>query len=1062
MRIFNQFIQDSELIDPNLLNAQFTWSNFREETVCRRLDRFLFSGGWEESFPHARQKALARVTSDHCPIELDTSKVTWGPGPFRFENSWLQHPDFRNNLKEWWLSAIVEGWEGYKFSSKLKIIKKKLQSWSKEVFGDTERNLKEAHAKLEEIDFKEGREGLDPDLKRKREETRFLVEDLAWKEEVKWRQRSKVEWAKDGDGNTRFFHKVASGRRKRNFIERLETEDGRMVEGVEEIENEIIHFFKSLFSSNEEECWGLDGINWCPINANEADWLERPFEEAEVKKAVFDCGNDKSPGPDGFSLQMFQSCWDILKADILKVLEEFFESGIINAVTNETYICLIPKKADSVNLKDYRPISLVTSLYKVVAKVLATRLKNVMGSTISQSQGAFVKDRQILDAVLVANEVVEEVRQKKEEGLVFKIDFEKAYDHVDWRFLEEVLLRKGFGYRWRKWVLGCISTANFSVLINGRPRGKFKASRGLRQGDPLSPFLFTLVVDVLSRLIEKAQENHLIQGLRVGQDNVEISHLQFADDTIFFLAGHEEAWNNLLLLLQIFGKVSGLKINKAKCSLVGINSDGEKITRLASSWGCEVGSWPMKYLGLPLGGKPKSIKFWDPVVEKVELRLQGWKKAFLSKGGRLTLIQAVLGSLPIYYMSLFKAPRGVIGRLEKLMKGFLWEGVEEGKKFHLVKWEKVCKSKEEGGLGLGNLRNRNAALLAKWLWRFPRESNSLWHRVIKSKYNLVANGWDANCPSRGSSRCPWTDISAGYPPFLHSCKFVVGNGERLRFWEDGWLEGGPLKEQFPRIFSLSRTKNQSISNLIASSLQPVSWNLEFRRNLRESEIEEVAGLLQKVESVRLCHSREDRRRWNLEGSGQFTCKSYNSFLCNNDVMHQFPPFAQIWKAKVPPKVKILVWLVALGKVNTCDQIQRRMPFACFSPHWCTLCKSGEESVNHIFLHCPYSIQLWWKLLKEAGARWVTPKGCFKLLSIKFEGLGKGRKAKTLWGSLLMALFWNIWLERNKRVFEDYKGVGVEDLWDRVKHWAALWASVSVEFRDYNFSSIFRDLLAAVI
>ena len=435
---------------------------------------------------------------------------------------------------------------------------------------------------------------------------------------------------------------------------------------------------------------------------------------------------------------------------------------------------------------------------------------------------------------------------------------------------------------------------------------------------------------------------------------------------------HEEGWNNLLLVLHTFGKVSGLKINKAKCSLVGINSNDEKITRLASSWGCEVGSWPMRYLGLPLGGKPKSIKFWDPVVEKVESKLQGWKKAFLSRGGGLTLIQAVLGSLPIYFMSLFKAPCGVIGRLEKLMKGFLWEGVEEGKKFHLVKWEKVCQSKEEGGLGLGNLRNRNVALLAKWLWRFPLEPNSLWHKVIKSKYGMVPNGWDANCPSRGSSRCPWSDISAGSPSFLHSCSFVVGNGERLRFWEDAWLEGGPLKEQFPRLFSLSRTINQSISSMVVSFSQSVSWNFEFRRNLRESEIEEVAGLLQKVESVRLCHSREDRRRWNLEGSGQFTCKSYNSFLCHNEAVHLFPPFSQIWKAKVPPKVKFLVWLVALGKVNTCDKVQSRMPFVCLSPHWCVLCKFGEESANHVFLHCLYSIQLWWKLLNESWSKLGHP------------------------------------------------------------------------------------------
>ncbi|KAM2004953.1 hypothetical protein FF1_000090 [Malus domestica] len=1062
MRIFNQFIQDSGLIDPDLHNAQFTWSNFRDEVVCRRLDRFLFSEGWEESFPHVRQKALARVTSDHCPIELNTSKVKWGPGPFRFENSWLHHPDFMNNIKEWWQSELVEGWEGYKFSSKLKLLKMKLQVWSKEVFGDTEKILKEVKANLEEIDIKEGRDGLDPVLKREREELRSLAEDLAWKEEVKWRQRSKVEWAKEGDGNTRYFHQIASGRRKRNFIERLETEDGRILEGAEEIEAETINFFKSLYSCNEETCWGIEGINWSSINAGEADWLERPFEELEVHNAVFDCGKDKSPGPDGFSMHLFQRCWEILKGDILRVLEEFYENGIINAVTNETYICLIPKKPDSVKLRDYRPISLVTSLYKIVTKVLANRLKEVMGSTISPSQGAFVKGRQILDAVLVSNEVVEEVRQKKEEGLVFKIDFEKAYDHVDWSFLEDVLLRKGFGFRWRKWMLGCLGTANFSVLINGRPRGKFKASRGLRQGDPLSPFLFTLVVDVLSRMIEKAQGNHLIKGLRVGVDNVEISHLQFADDTIFFLNGHEENWNNLLLLLDLFGKVSGLKINKTKCSLVGINSDCEKIYRLASSWGCEVGAWPMSYLGLPLGGKPKSIKFWDPVVEKVELRLQGWKKAFLSRGGRLTLIQAVLGSLPVYYMSLFKVPCGVIRKLEKLMNGFLWEGVGEGKKFHLVKWGDVCKSKEDGGLGLGNLRFRNVALLAKWLWRFPLEPNSLWHKVIRSKYGLHANGWDANPPRRGSSRCPWSEISAGSPSFLPSCKFVLGNGERLRFWEDGWLEGGLLKDIFPRLFMLSTTKNLSISRLTVHSLQSVSWNFDFRRNLRDSEIEEVAGLLQKVEAVRLCLSRADRRRWILEGSGQFTCKSYFSFLRNNDSVHQFLPSPQIWKAKVPPKVKVLVWLVALRKVNTCDQIQRRMPYTCFSPHWCVLCKSGEESVNHVFLHCPYSIQLWWNLLKEVGAVWVIPKGCFELLSTEFDALGKGRKAKSLWGSLLMALFWNIWRERNKRVFEDYMGVEVEELWDKTKHWAALWSSVAAEFRDYNPLSIARDLVAAVI
>ena len=190
---------------------------------------------------------------------------------------WLQHPYFRNKFKQWWQSEQVEGWEGYKFLSKLKALKRKLQRWSKEVFGDVEKDIKEAEASLEELDMREGMEGLDVASKRKREELLFLVEDLVHKEEVKWRQRSKVEWAKNGHGNTKFFHKIASGKRKRNYIERLEVEDGGVVEDAEEIEKQIVNFFKSLFSSNEEVCWGLEGINWCSISESEAAWLERPF-----------------------------------------------------------------------------------------------------------------------------------------------------------------------------------------------------------------------------------------------------------------------------------------------------------------------------------------------------------------------------------------------------------------------------------------------------------------------------------------------------------------------------------------------------------------------------------------------------------------------------------------------------------------------------------------------------------------------------------------------------------------------------------------------------------------
>ena len=176
-----------------------------------------------------------------------------------------------------------------------------------------------------------------------------------------------------------------------------------------------------------------------------------------MKAAVFECDGNKAPGPDEFSMAFFQSQWDTVKTDIMKVFKEFYKSGIINGITNETYICLIPKKLNSCRVKDFRPISLVTCLYKVIAKVLAKRLQTVLGETISKSQGALVAGRQILDVVLVANEAIEDYRRCKKEGLVVKIDLEKAYDNVSWDFLDFVLQKKNFGGKWRSWIRGCLA-----------------------------------------------------------------------------------------------------------------------------------------------------------------------------------------------------------------------------------------------------------------------------------------------------------------------------------------------------------------------------------------------------------------------------------------------------------------------------------------------------------------------------------------------------------------------------------------------------------------------------
>ena len=230
-----------------------------------------------------------------------------------------------------------------------------------------------------------------------------------------------------------------------------------------------------------------------------------------------------------------------MKSKVLGFFREFHDQSRFVKNLNVSFLVLISKKQTVEDFKDLRPISLVGGLYKIMSKVLANRIKRVLDKVISKSQNAFVKGRQILDVVLIANELVNSTMRRKEQGLVCKIDIEKAYDSISWEFLYQVMNRLGFGSRWVRWIKWCISTASFSVLFNGSPAGFFPSSKGLRQGDPLSPYLFVIGMEVLSCLINRAVEGNYFAGSRIivgrGEDLV-ISHALRRRHTDFFPGQH--------------------------------------------------------------------------------------------------------------------------------------------------------------------------------------------------------------------------------------------------------------------------------------------------------------------------------------------------------------------------------------------------------------------------------------------------------------------------------------------------------------------------------------------
>ena len=419
---------------------------------------------------------------------------------------------------------------------------------------------------------------------------RVVVAELDLRREIDWRQRSRQLWLAAGDANTRFFHQVAFGRRRQNFIRRIRIGDQVIIDQTF-VGQALTDHFQNFYRRGPPNRWKWTPTTASTLTPTQKTQLSNPFSIDEIKAAVWGLNNEGAPGPDGIPIFFYKNCWDTIAPELMHLMDDLYAGQCQMERFNKVYIVLLPKVPGAELIGDFRPIAPSNSIYLIIAKVLANRIRVVLDRLISPLKSAFIPGRQMIYSIVMAEEIVAAWRRFGTPGFLWKVDFAKANDSIDWRYLWNVLRRQGFPGNWVRWMKLCVTTSSCSVLVNGRPYGGwFQPQRGIRQGCPLAPLLFILAVDTMVFCTTQLCSRGHLSGFQTASIPGGIPLLQYADDTTFFIQGSETAACTLSMMMDVFTDLFGLQLNRAKSTVVGFSLSAEELSRCAEILASPIGT----------------------------------------------------------------------------------------------------------------------------------------------------------------------------------------------------------------------------------------------------------------------------------------------------------------------------------------------------------------------------------------------------------------------------------------------------------------------------------------
>ncbi|KAL0004773.1 hypothetical protein SO802_012334 [Lithocarpus litseifolius] len=664
-----------------------------------------------------------------------------------------------------------------------------------------------------------------------------------------------------GDRNTNFYHVSTLVRRKRNQILAIKNHVGEWIHEESAVKEMFMSGFNSIYTSSF-----TSGSRAAP---NVSQWQARLSEEEkesiggiaseeEIKSILWSLKAFKAPGPDGLHAGFFHRFWLIVGKPYLDKL-------------------------------------------------------------ISPLQMAFVQGRKGIDNAIIVQEVVHTISKKKGRVgyMALKIDLEKAYDKIEWSFIRDMLIRANLPFDLIDIIMSCISTVSTSILFNGEALDPIFSFRGIRQGDPLSPYLFILCMEFLGQLIEEKSNAKLWQPVKASCSGPAFSHLFFADDLVLFAKADHTNCSAIRDVLDDFCSLSGQSVSDAKSRVYfSPNVDRESRESFCDILGFASTPSLGKYLGIPIKHPGSSSRDFNFILDRVKTKLAGWKANLLSLAGRVVLIQAISAAIPAYVKQCTHIPNKILEGIDRVNRNFLWGSSKSSKKIHWVGWQKVTKSKEEGGLGLQTTKGRNTALLAKLNWRLHVEEEAIW---------------------KGRKK--------GRATFNEGSMWIVGRDSKVSFWWENWTGKGTLRYMIQGYLTQGADKWK-----VGDILSDLCWDwdrIPFELPLQ------VQSIIQATPNPFTSRG-QDKLAWSGNSRGIFDLWSAYS-IATKEVFS--PPFnyGWIWKLQTLLRIKTLLWLCTHNSIGVKVCLVKR---GVVIDELCPICQREPESIIHAIRDCAWVKAVW--------------------------------------------------------------------------------------------------------